>query len=90
MALGHNVIIHGLNSIYKHAPYIGPQEAVDFVAYRKCWHDVLGAHHRMEEIAPFPAIEEKTGIKGYHGSECRATWYVNLLSGYINQIVQML
>ena len=64
MALGHNVIIRGLNSIYRQAPYIGPQEAVDFVAYGKCWHEVLEAHHKMEETVLFPEIEEKTEMKG--------------------------
>jgi hemerythrin-like domain-containing protein len=64
MALGHNVIIRGLNSIYKQAPYIGPQDAEDFVAYAKCWHEVLDAHHSMEETTLFPEIEKKTGKKG--------------------------
>jgi hypothetical protein len=64
MALGHNVIIRGLNSIYRQAPCIEPEEHVDFIAYAKCWHEVLDAHHKMEEDTLFPEIEAKTGEIG--------------------------
>jgi hemerythrin-like domain-containing protein len=64
MALGHNVIIRGLNSIYKQALHIGPEDKADFIQYAKCWHEVLDGHHRMEETALFPEIEKKTGEKG--------------------------
>jgi hemerythrin-like domain-containing protein len=64
MALSHNVIIRGLNSIYKQAPQIALEDAADFIAYAKCWHEALDAHHTMEETTLFPQIEEKTGEKG--------------------------
>jgi hemerythrin-like domain-containing protein len=64
MALGHNVIIRGLNSIYRQAPCIEPEEHADFIAYAKCWHEVLYAHHKMEEDTLFPQIEAKTGEIG--------------------------
>jgi hemerythrin-like domain-containing protein len=64
MALGHNAIIRGLNSIYLQAPNITPKDNTDFINYAKCWHEVLNGHHEMEETHLFPAIEAKTGEKG--------------------------
>jgi hypothetical protein len=64
MALGHNVLIRGLNSIYLQAPHISSEDAPDFICYAKCWHEVLHGHHEMEETVLFPAIEAKTGEKG--------------------------
>src|SRR4051794_36167439 len=64
MALGHNVLIRGLNSIYLQAPNISAEDAADFISYAKCWHEILHAHHTMEETVLFPAIEAKTGEKG--------------------------
>lgn len=64
MALCHNVIIRGLNSIYKQAPHIAPEDAADFIAYAQCWHEVLDEHHTMQETILFPQIEEKTGEQG--------------------------
>ncbi|TAQ88517.1 hypothetical protein B7494_g3157 [Chlorociboria aeruginascens] len=61
MALGHNVIIRGLNSIYRQAPNITANEASHFISYAKCWVEVLDAHHNMEEDTLFPMIETKCG-----------------------------
>ncbi len=58
------VIIRGLNSIYRQAPHIKPEDNADFIAYAKCWSEVLHAHHKMEEVSLFPQIEAKTGEKG--------------------------
>lgn len=64
MALGHNAIIRGLNSIYLQAPNITSEDALDFINYAKCWHEVVNGHHEMEETFLFPNIETKTGEKG--------------------------
>jgi hemerythrin-like domain-containing protein len=64
MALSHNVIIRGLNSIYRQAPHVKPEDHADFIAYSKCWFEVLDAHHTSEETSLFPEIEAKTGEKG--------------------------
>ncbi|PMD48704.1 hypothetical protein L207DRAFT_539882 [Hyaloscypha variabilis F] len=64
MALSHNVIIRGLNSIYRQAPHLKPEDHADFIAYSKCWFEVLDAHHTSEETSLFPEIEAKTGEKG--------------------------
>ena len=64
MALSHNVIIRGLNSIYRQAPHLKPDDHSDFIAYSKCWFQVLNAHHTSEETSLFPQIEAKTAEKG--------------------------
>lgn len=64
MVLGHNVIIRGLNSIYRQAPHLKPEDHADFIAYAKCWSEILGAHHKMEETSLFPQIEARTGETG--------------------------
>jgi hemerythrin-like domain-containing protein len=64
MALSHNVIIRGLNSIYRQAPHLKPEDHADFITYSKCWSEVLDAHHKAEETSLFPQIEAKTGERG--------------------------
>jgi hemerythrin-like domain-containing protein len=64
MALAHNMLLRGLNSIYLQAPHIAPADAGDFISYAKCWVEVLEHHHKMEEDRIFPWIEEQTGEEG--------------------------
>lgn len=64
MALGHNVFIRGLNSIYLQAAHISPPDYTHFISYALCWAEVLDAHHEMEETTLFPAIERITGEVG--------------------------
>jgi hemerythrin-like domain-containing protein len=64
MALGHNVLIRGLNSIYLQAPHVVPQDYAHFISYALCWAEVLDAHHEIEETSLFPAIERITGEVG--------------------------
>jgi len=64
MALMHNAIIRGLNSIYKQAPHVAPQDYPNFIGYALCWHEVLTSHHESEESNFFPTIEEAAGEKG--------------------------
>jgi hemerythrin-like domain-containing protein len=64
MALSHNVLIRGLNSIYLQAPHISPSEYAPFISYALCWAELLDAHHRMEETSLFPTIERITGEVG--------------------------
>ena len=54
MVLSNNVIIRGLNSIYRQGPNLKPENHADFIAYAKCWPEVLGAHHAAEETSLFP------------------------------------
>ncbi|CZT05035.1 uncharacterized protein RAG0_11270 [Rhynchosporium agropyri] len=64
MALAHNVMIRGLNSIYLQAPHIEPTDNSSFISYCKCWVENLDEHHEMEEGVLFPEIEAETGEKG--------------------------
>jgi hypothetical protein len=41
MALVHNSIIRGLNSIYLQAPHVGPKDYKDFIAYCYCWYQYI-------------------------------------------------
>jgi hemerythrin-like domain-containing protein len=64
MALAHNVLIRGLNSIYLQAPNIKPEDHSDFINYCKSWCQVLENHHTGEETTLFPQIEKITGEAG--------------------------
>ncbi|KAL1964137.1 hypothetical protein VTN77DRAFT_7225 [Rasamsonia byssochlamydoides] len=64
MAIVHNSIIRGLNTIYLQAPHVKSSDFRDFIGYCHCWYEVLQAHHHGEENNLFPWIEEAVGEKG--------------------------
>ncbi|CAI6285932.1 unnamed protein product [Periconia digitata] len=67
MALAHNGMIRGLNSIYIQAsnlPRNNPKIVQDFLTYCQCWSESMHHHHDMEEDSFFPAIEKLTGVQG--------------------------
>ena len=67
MALAHNGIIRGLNSVYLQAPSIPIKDtttAKDILIYCQCWSESMHHHHDMEEQNFFPAIEKLSGVKG--------------------------
>jgi hypothetical protein len=67
MALAHNGIIRGLNSIYLQAtrlPRNDTKTARDFLTYCQCWSESMHHHHDAEEKEFFPIIETISGIKG--------------------------
>lgn len=57
MALAHNMILRGLNSIYQQAPWVEPSDTKDFLEYCKLWVQVVTVHHNGEENDFFPYIE---------------------------------
>jgi hemerythrin superfamily protein len=63
MAISHNVIIRGYNSIHQQAHRITAKDQKDFVAYCLAWERFVRDHHRYEEMYLFPAIEEACGEK---------------------------
>lgn len=69
MALVHNVIIRGYNSIYLQAPAIKPNDVSDFIQYCLAWHETVKDHHHAEEAVLFPLIEEAVGEKGIMDGE---------------------
>ncbi|GAM40557.1 hypothetical protein TCE0_039f12998 [Talaromyces pinophilus] len=64
MVLVHNVIIRGLNSIYKQALHVKSEDYADFIAYATCWCEFTDNHHNNEDESIFPTIEAQTGEKG--------------------------
>ncbi|KAI1843556.1 hypothetical protein JX265_007340 [Neoarthrinium moseri] len=64
MALAHNVLIRGLNSIYHQAPYVNPEDVQDFLGYAKNFVNVLTVHHDSEEDSFFPECERMAGQAG--------------------------
>lgn len=67
MALAHNGMIRGLNSIYLQATNIPPNDMTaksDFLTYCQCWCESMHHHHDAEEAEFFPSIEQISGMKG--------------------------
>lgn len=67
MALAHNGIIRGLNSIYLQAAQIPHEDTVairDFLTYCQCWCESIHHHHDAEEEIFFPSIERISGVEG--------------------------
>jgi hypothetical protein len=67
MALAHNGMIRGLNSIYIQAPNIPANDTTakrDFLIYCQCWCESMHHHHDAEEAEFFPSIEQISGVKG--------------------------
>jgi len=65
MAMAHNGLIRGLNSVYLQAEGVNtPEDIADFLVYAQCWSDCLEHHHDGEEEKLFPVVEEYTGEQG--------------------------
>ncbi len=64
MAIVHNMLIRGLNSIYLQAPHIQPADTKPFARYILGWSQGLHSHHDGEETMFFPAVEKMTGVQG--------------------------
>ncbi|KAF2688984.1 hypothetical protein K458DRAFT_293758 [Lentithecium fluviatile CBS 122367] len=67
MALAHNGILRGLNSIYLQAPHIprsDPTMIRDFLTYCQCWCESMHHHHDAEEEEFFPSVEKITNVQG--------------------------
>lgn len=67
MALAHNGILRGLNSISLQATHIPSHDLVavrDFLTYCQCWCESMHHHHDAEEAVFFPTIETVSGVQG--------------------------
>jgi hemerythrin-like domain-containing protein len=67
MALAHNGILRGLNSIYvqaEHLPHDDLGVIRDFLTYCQCWCESMHHHHDAEETIFFPSIEVISDVKG--------------------------
>ncbi|KAH7391846.1 hypothetical protein BKA66DRAFT_510421 [Pyrenochaeta sp. MPI-SDFR-AT-0127] len=58
MALLHNSILRGYNSIYLQAPHVQPTDYSDFINYALTWYKFIKAHHDAEEEDLFPKCLE--------------------------------
>ncbi|KAI1393172.1 uncharacterized protein F4822DRAFT_423634 [Hypoxylon trugodes] len=56
MALLHNAILRGFNSVYQQAPHVRPGDRADFVGYALTWHKFVATHHDDEETVLFPKV----------------------------------
>ncbi|KAL3421065.1 hemerythrin HHE cation binding domain-containing protein [Phlyctema vagabunda] len=62
MALAHNTMIRGLNTIYLQAPFVPRSDVVlvkDFLIYCQSWSALVEVHHSQEEDFLFPALESR-------------------------------
>lgn len=58
MALVHNAMIRGSNSIYQQAPYIDDELSSDFVQYSLTWASFVTSHHHDEEDNLFDKVSD--------------------------------
>lgn len=58
MALLHNAILRGFNSVYQQAPHIKPADIPNFIGYSLTWHKFVVSHHDDEEVTLFPKVEQ--------------------------------
>lgn len=58
MALLHNSIFRGYNSIYLQAPHVKDADKADFIGYCLTWFKFVKSHHDDEEETLFTKVEE--------------------------------
>ncbi|KAI8944479.1 hypothetical protein F4801DRAFT_571567 [Xylaria longipes] len=58
MALLHNSIFRGYNSIYQQAPNVKDVDKNDFIGYALTWYKFVKSHHDDEEVSLFTRVEE--------------------------------
>ncbi|KAG9602720.1 hypothetical protein KCU77_g2435, partial [Aureobasidium melanogenum] len=58
MALFHNAILRGFNSIYLQAPYVKVEDYAAFVGYSLTWYRFVKSHHDDEEGELFPKVDD--------------------------------
>ncbi|KAF2089649.1 hypothetical protein K490DRAFT_72358 [Saccharata proteae CBS 121410] len=64
MALLHNAILRGFNSIYLQAPHVTRDDYADFIGYSLAWYKFVKSHHDDEELELFPKVEDVLGARG--------------------------
>ena len=64
MAMLHNCIIRGYNSVWLQAPHVTDGDKADFVGYALTWHKFVKSHHEDEEANLFPKVEGQLRDKG--------------------------
>lgn len=64
MALLHNCIIRGFNSIWLQAPHIKEADKADFIGYSLTWFKFVKSHHDDEEDNLFNKVADILGDEG--------------------------
>jgi len=59
MAPTHNVFIHAINSIWRNAPLVKPEDEHAFAGYSLCCLAAVHNHHHSEETFLFPFFQTK-------------------------------
>ncbi|KAL8408696.1 hypothetical protein RB594_007230 [Gaeumannomyces avenae] len=67
MAMLHNAIHRGYNSIYHQAVHVRDADKADFIGYCLTWHKFVVSHHDDEENVLFSQMEELLGDKEIWG-----------------------
>ncbi|KAI5195712.1 hypothetical protein E4T38_08913 [Aureobasidium subglaciale] len=67
MALLHNAILRGFNTIYLQAPHVQPEDHHAFIGYSLTWYRFVKSHHDDEEAELFPKtfLEGLTNFRDY-------------------------
>ena len=75
MSLVHNVLIRGLNSIWRNAPLVKPNDVDAFAGYSITCIDAIHKHHQGEEKLIFPYLQTKLDMshnleqhEGFHAT----------------------
>ncbi|KAI5272468.1 hypothetical protein E4T47_04356 [Aureobasidium subglaciale] len=64
MALLHNAILRGFNTIYLQAPHVQPANYHAFIGYSLTWYRFVKSHHDDEEAELFPKVDDILKEKG--------------------------
>lgn len=71
MALLHNSILRGYNSIFNQIPYIQEEDKGDFVRYSLTWYKFVKSHHDDEQANLFTKIEGLLQDRGIFEESCQ-------------------
>jgi hypothetical protein len=58
MAVYHNMLLRGLNSIYIQAPHVAPKDFKDFIGYSYCWYQLIDGQQILTFTVLIPSPYE--------------------------------
>ncbi|KJZ76998.1 hypothetical protein HIM_03319 [Hirsutella minnesotensis 3608] len=90
MALLHNSLIRGYNSICLQAPHVRDDDKADFLGYTKTWLRFIKSHHDDEEEVLFPELRsmlaDQTVWQDVPGEHDALVHELDKLDGYLNSL----
>lgn len=86
MILIHNVFIRAMNSIWRNAPLVKPEDEHAFAGYSLCFLAAVHDHHHGEESIIFPFFQTKLDMA--HNREQHEALHagMDVLEEYMNQV----